>query len=97
MSYFSLSLSFFNSFNYKIQAYLGDIAGSVPDYRNKASLVDFLVSQCIKNRKIRDFPGGPVVKTLRFHCRGTGLIPGQGTKIPHATWCGPKKKKKLKN
>lgn len=47
MSYFSLSLSFFNSFNYKIQAYLGDIAGSVPDYRDKASPVDFLVSQCI--------------------------------------------------
>ena len=23
--------------------------------------------------------------------RGPGLIPGQGTKIPHATWCGQKK------
>ena len=22
----------------------------------------------------RDFPGGPVVRTLRFHCRGTGSI-----------------------
>lgn len=31
----------------------------------------------------RVFPGGPVVKTLCFHCRGTGSIPGQGTKIPH--------------
>ena len=28
------------------------------------------------------FPGGPVVTTLHFHCRGHGLIPGQGTKIP---------------
>ena len=28
----------------------------------------------------RDFPGSPVVKILCFHCRGTGLIPGQGTK-----------------
>ena len=27
---------------------------------------------------------------------GTGLIPGQGTKIPHATWCSQKQKKKVK-
>ena len=33
-----------------------------------------------------DFPGGPVVKTLCFQWGGMGLIPGQGTKIPHATW-----------
>ena len=39
----------------------------------------------------RDFPGSPVVRTLRFHCRAMGLIPGRGTKIPQATWCGPKK------
>ena len=33
-----------------------------------------------------DFPGGPVVKTLRFHCRGRGFDPGRGDpKIPHAT------------
>ena len=24
---------------------------------------------------------------------GTGLIPGQGTKIPHAAWCSQKKRK----
>ena len=41
-----------------------------------------------------DFPGGPVVKTLQFHCRSDGSIPGQGTKIPHVAWS--KKKKKLK-
>ena len=41
-----------------------------------------------------DFPGGPVVKTLRFHCRGAGSIPGRGTKILHAVWHGQKKKKK---
>ena len=29
------------------------------------------------------FPGGPVVKTLRFNVGGAGLIPGLGTKIPH--------------
>jgi hypothetical protein len=31
----------------RIQTYLGDIAGSVPDHRNKASHTNFLVSQCI--------------------------------------------------
>ena len=28
-----------------------------------------------------------------FNARGMGLIPGQGTKIPHAAWCGQKKTK----
>ena len=31
------------------------------------------------------FPEAPVIKTLRFHCKGVGSIPGQGTKAPHAT------------
>lgn len=37
-----------------------------------------------------------MMKTLCFHCRGTGMssIPGdQGIKILHATWCDRKKKK----
>ena len=34
----------------------------------------------------RDFPGGPVVKNVPSNVEGMGLIPGQGTKIPHATW-----------
>ena len=36
-----------------------------------------------------DFPGGPGVKTLPSNAEGVGLIPGQGTEIPHT-----KKKKK---
>ena len=36
--------------------------------------------------RVRDFPGGPVVKMLPFHCRDTDLIPGQGTKILHTAW-----------
>ena len=28
-----------------------------------------------------DFPGGPVVKTLSFQCRGLGSIPGQGSLV----------------
>ena len=44
--------------------------------------------------KMRGFSGGPVVKTLRASTAGgTSSIPGQGTKIPHATQCGQKKKK----
>ena len=31
-----------------------------------------------------DFPGGPVVKNLSAHTGDMGLIPGPGTKIPHA-------------
>ena len=30
------------------------------------------------------FLGGPVVKNLPCNAEGTGLIPGHGTKIPHA-------------
>ena len=28
--------------------------------------------------------GGPVVTARRFHCKGTGLILGGGTNLPHA-------------
>ena len=31
----------------------------------------------------RDFPGGPVVKTLLSNAGGAGLIPGQGAKNTH--------------
>ena len=41
-----------------------------------------------------NFPGGPVVKTQSFHCRVTGLVPGWGTRILHATWLGQKIKNK---
>ena len=33
----------------------------------------------------RNFPGSPVVKGLPCSGRDMGLIPGQGTKIQHAT------------
>ena len=38
-----------------------------------------------------------MVRWLGFHAltaEGPGSIPGQGTKIPQAAWCGKKKKKK---
>ena len=40
----------------------------------------------------KDFSEGPVVKTLPFKAGGEGLIPGQGTKIPHAQGQKPKHK-----
>ena len=39
-----------------------------------------------------EFPNGLVIKDSGFHCRGVGVIPGQGTKISHASV--PKKKKR---
>ena len=41
--------------------------------------------ESIKYLKIfGDFPGGPVVKNLPSNAGDEGLIPGLGTKIPHA-------------
>ena len=37
-----------------------------------------------------------MVKTLPFHCRGMGSIPGWGTEIPHTMWYDKKKKRKHK-
>ena len=37
-----------------------------------------------KEQKLWDFPGGLVVKNLPCNAREVGLIPGRGTKIPHA-------------
>ena len=45
-----------------------------------------------------DYPGSPVIKIPHFHFRrhGGDPIPGQGTKIPHATENSQKKEKKKK-
>ena len=56
--------------------------------------------QTNKNENIshsREFPGGPVVRTWRFHSCDPGSTPGPGTKIPQAT-CKPRgTAKKTKN
>ena len=38
----------------------------------------------IKNGQKREFPGSPVVKNLPSNAGDVGLIPGEGTKVPHA-------------
>ena len=48
----------------------------------------------LSKHQLRDFPGSPVVKTPCFHSRGHGLIPGRGSRIPHAA--AKKKKRKTK-
>ena len=42
----------------------------------------------------RDFPGGPVVKTLPCNAGGAGSIPGRGAKIPHVLAAKKPKHKK---
>ena len=39
-----------------------------------------------------EFPGGPVVRNLQFHCWCS--FPGWWNKIPQASQCGQKKKEK---
>ena len=34
--------------------------------------------------QLRDFPGGPVAKTLPSQCRGPGFNPWSGNQVPHA-------------
>ena len=45
-------------------------------------------SKSLRSRNTGDFPGSPVVRTSPSNAGGAGSIPGQGTKIPHAS--GPK-------
>ena len=46
------------------------------------------IKHCVEifNKKMGDFPGGPVVKTLLSNAGGVGSMPGQGAKIPLASW-----------
>ena len=39
----------------------------------------------LKEHTFRDFPGGPVAKTLHSQCRGPRFDPWSGNNIPHAT------------
>ena len=51
----------------------------------KKNVINFLFTM----NHFGDFPGGPVVNNLACNAGDVGLIPGQGTKIPHA--CGATK------
>ena len=52
-----------------------------------------MLNMILRNYWRRDFPTGPVVKTLPFHCRGLGL--DQGTKNPACHVAQKKEKGKM--
>ena len=56
------------------------------------SVITINVNGQNSNIKNREFPGGLVLRILGFHCHGLGSIPGWGTEILQAVWCGQKKK-----
>ena len=41
---------------------------------------------------MRELPGGPVVRTKRFHYCGLGSVAGWGIKIPQVVWHSQKEK-----
>ena len=68
---------------------------SIPN--NGTNIPVYLYSFTNNSKKnLREFPGGPVLRTPHFHCQGPGSIPGQGTKIPQAAQHDQKRKKKKK-
>ena len=50
---------------------------------------DFQFPDYLLHKKNRSFPGGPVVKNPPCSAADTGLIPGQGTNIAHASETKP--------
>ena len=53
----------------------GEVSASdVTVWGNLQTLIVFLAME-EKRRESRDFPGGPVVRALSFHCRGHGFYP----------------------
>jgi len=47
--------------------------------------IDHGQSSYVRNIDVWDFPGGPGITNPPPNVRDMGLIPGRGTKLPHAT------------
>ena len=58
----------------------------ISTYRNMMNLREKIIHITRIEIPNRDFWGGAVVKTLPSNADGVGSIPGQGAKIPHASW-----------
>ena len=52
-----------------------------------------IIENWIRKVKKGDFPGGTVIRNSPSNAGDMGSIPGQGTKIPHATWCSQRQNK----
>lgn len=65
-------------------------------FRQIASVSLEIEYDFFKKGNVRDFPGGPVVKAPRFHCRRHGLHPWPRNKDPSRRTAWSKKKKKKK-
>ena len=79
-------LNYFWGISYKIFSYFVHISPFhvCGEETNRSIHKGVYVSS--KKNVLRDFLGGPVVKTLPSNSGGVGSIPGQGTKIPQASW-----------
>ena len=62
------SLRFCSHFNLEMSVGVGEIGEGSQKVQTSRSKID----------KSWDFPGDPVVKTPRFHCRGHGFDPWSG-------------------
>ena len=65
----------------KLSTLKGDIMGTLEFVLSWAEVqVDWrpLMRLMSEIGVVRDFPGGPVIKTLFFHCRGQGFDPWSG-------------------
>ena len=51
--------------------------------------------RCLRNIQIGTFLVVQWLRSHAFNARGAGVISGQGTKIPHATWSGHREKKEF--
>ena len=61
-----------------------DFCGGQGRCQNKSDSPIRNIAKNLSKDQPRDFPGGPVVKNPSCNAEDLGLVPGLGTKIPHA-------------
>ena len=98
--FFSLNISTFSSVKWDTEPLQSDAEdrlvnrhSATRDTITPTGLTEMKPSVCVCVSRVggsRDFPDGPVPKILPLQGRGTGSIPGQGTKSPCASQHGQK-------
>ena len=56
------------------------------DLRDQATTFPAIVLLFLVRIKPQEIPCGPVIKILPSSASGAGSVPGQGAKIPRASW-----------